>query len=67
MVDDHVGLDLRVDDLRISPKILDRITHGGKIHNAGHAGEILHDHAGRGELDLVARCAAGSQSNRALT
>ena len=55
MVDDHVGLDLRVDDLGVSPKILDRITHGGKIHNAGHASEILHDHAGRGELDLMAR------------
>ena len=55
MVDDHVGLHLRVDDLRVSPKILDRITHGGKIHNAGHAGEILHDHTGRGELDLMAR------------
>ena len=29
MVDDHVGLDLRVDDLRISAKLLDGVTHGG--------------------------------------
>ena len=55
MVDDHVGLDLRVDDLRISAKLLDGVTHGGEVDDARHAGEVLHDHAGRGELDLVAR------------
>ena len=55
MVDHHVGLDLRVDDLRVSPEFLDRITHGGEIDDARHAGEVLHDHAGRRELDLMAR------------
>ena len=54
MVDDHIGLDLRVDDLRVAAEVLDRVTHGGEVHDAGHAGEVLHDHAGRRELDLVA-------------
>ena len=54
MVDDHVGLDLRVDDFRISAKLLDGVTHGGEVDDARHAGEVLHDHAGRRELDLVA-------------
>ena len=54
MVDDHVGLDLRVDDLRVAAEILDRVAHGGEVHDAGHAGEVLHDHAGRRELDFVA-------------
>ena len=54
VVDDHVGLDLRVDDLRVAAEVLDRVTHGGEVHDAGHAGEVLHDHAGRRELDFVA-------------
>ncbi len=55
VVDDHVGLDLRVDDLRVSPELPDRVAHGGEVDDARHAGEVLHDHARRRELDLVAR------------
>ena len=29
--------------------------HGGQVDDDRNAGEILHDHAGRGELDLVGR------------
>jgi hypothetical protein len=31
------------------------LAHGGEVDDAGHAGEVLHDHAGRRELDLDAR------------
>ena len=55
VVDDHVGLHLRVDDLRIASQLLDRIAHGGEVDDARHAGEVLHDHTGRGELDLMTR------------
>ena len=54
MVDDHVGLDLRVDDLRVAAEILDRVAHGGEVHDAGHAGEVLHDHTRGRELDFMA-------------
>src|SRR5690606_39115320 len=35
-----------------SPEVLHRLTHGGQVDHARHAGEVLHDHAGRRELDL---------------
>ena len=54
VIDDHVGLNLRVDDLRVAAEVLDRVTHGGEVHDAGHTGEVLHDHAGRRELDFMA-------------
>ena len=54
MVDDHVGLHLRVDDLRVAAQGLDRVAHRGQVDHAGHAGEVLHDHAAGRELDLMA-------------
>ncbi len=55
MVDDHVGLHLRVDHLGIAAKRLDGIAHRGQIDHAWHAGEVLHHHTRGGELDLMAR------------
>src|SRR5699024_8907317 len=35
------------------------LTHRGEVDDAGHTGEVLHHHAGRGELDLGVRFGAG--------
>ncbi len=52
MVDDHLCGSQGVDDLGVTTEIGDRFTHGGQVDDAGHAREVLHDDAGRGELDL---------------
>ena len=36
------------------PELLDGLAHGGEIDDARDAGEVLHQHARRGELDLHA-------------
>ena len=54
MIDDQFGGRQRIDLLRIAAELHDRFAHGRKIHNAGHAGEILHDDPGRREGDLMA-------------
>ena len=55
VVDDHLGGGQRVDLVGVAAEVGDGLTHGGEVDDAGHAGEVLHDHAGRGELDLDAR------------
>ena len=52
VVDDHLGRGERVDLGRVAAEVGDGLAHGGEVDDAGHAGEVLHDHAGRGELDL---------------
>ena len=59
VVDDQLGRGQRVDLRRVAAELLDGLTHGGEVHDAGHAGEVLHDHAGRRELDLLARLGLG--------
>ena len=54
VVDHQVGGCQRVDFLRVAAEIADGLAHGGQVDDAGHPGEVLHDHAGRGELDLHA-------------
>ncbi len=54
VVDHHIGLDLGIDDFGVPAQILHRIAHGGEIDDARHAGEVLHHHSGRRELDLMA-------------
>ncbi len=54
MVDDHVGLHLRVDHLGVAAELLDGVAHRGQVDDARHAGEVLHDDARRRELDLMA-------------
>ena len=41
--------------VRVAAELGDRLAHGGQVDDAGHAGEVLHDHPGRGELDLGVR------------
>ena len=53
VVDDQIDRDLRVDQRRIAAEIAHRVAHGGKIDDRGHAGEILQDHAGGREGDLI--------------
>ena len=52
VVDDHLRRVEGVDDLGVATEVGDRLTHGGQVDDAGHTGEVLHDDAGRGELDL---------------
>src|SRR6185312_4980527 len=59
VVDDHVGGRERVDLVGVAAQGGDGLAHGGQVHDAGHAGEVLHDHAGGGELDLGARLRRG--------
>ncbi len=59
VVNDHFGRCQRVDPLRVSAELLDGLTHGGEVNDARHAGEVLHDHARRRELDLGVGLGAG--------
>ena len=55
MVDDQLGGVDRVDLLRIAAEFLHGLAHGGEIHHAGHAGEVLHDDARGREVDFIGR------------
>ena len=54
VVDHEVDRHLRIDLGGIAAELADRIAHRGKVDHAGHAGEILHQHARRAVLDFVA-------------
>jgi len=55
VVDDHVGRGERVDLVRVTAEGGHCLAHGRQVDDAGHSGEILHDDAGRGELDFDTR------------
>jgi hypothetical protein len=55
VVDDELGRGQRVDLGRVPAQGGDGLAHGGEVDDAGDAGEVLHDHAGGGELDLGVR------------
>ena len=55
VVDDEVHGNLRVNLGGIAAELADRIAHGSKVDHAGHAGEILQEHARRAVLDFLAR------------
>ena len=59
VVDDQLRGRQRVHLLGVAAEVADGLTHGGQVDDAGHAGEVLHDHPGRGELDLDARVGLG--------
>ena len=40
---------------RVAAQLLDGVAHGREVHHAGHAGEVLQDHAGGGEVDVLGR------------
>ncbi len=59
VVNDHLGRCQRVDPLRVSAELLDGLAHGGEVNDARDAGEVLHDHARRRELDFGVGLGAG--------
>jgi hypothetical protein len=52
VVDDQVDRNQRVDLLRIAAQCHHGVAHGGKVDHGRHAGEVLHEHAGRAVGDL---------------
>ncbi len=59
MVDDHLCRRQRVDLVGVATESSDGLTHRGEVDDARHPGEVLHDHAGGGELDLDAGFGTG--------
>jgi hypothetical protein len=55
VIDHQLGGRQRIDLLRIAAELDDGFAHGRQIHDAGHAGEILHDDSRRREGDFMAR------------
>ncbi len=55
VVDHQIGGCQRIDLVGFTAEVGDGLPHGGQVDDAGHPGEVLHDHAGGGELDLHAR------------
>jgi hypothetical protein len=52
VVDDELGRSERIDLLGVASERAHGLAHGGEVDDAGDACEVLHDDAGRGELDL---------------
>jgi hypothetical protein len=59
VVDHELRRRERVDPRRVAAELDDGLAHGREVDDAGHAGEVLHEHAGGGELDLGVRLGAG--------
>jgi len=53
VIDDEVDRLQRIDQSRIAAESGERVTHGGEIDNGRNAGEILEQHSGRAEGDLL--------------
>ena len=53
MIDDEVDGDERIDLLRVTAELRDRIAHRREIDDAGYAGKILHQHTRGAVLDLA--------------
>ena len=58
VVDDEVDRHQRVDPARIAAEGLHGVAHGGEVDHRRHAGEILHQDAGRPVGDLLLGLAA---------
>ncbi len=59
VVDHQVGRRQRIHLVGIAAEVADRLPHGGQVDDAGHTGEVLHDHPGGRELDFHARVGRG--------
>ena len=66
VVDDHFCRSQGVDFLGIPAQVFHGFAHGGQINHAGHAGEVLHHHASRGELDFCAGLRIGIPCRQSL-
>ena len=68
VVDDEVGRHERVDARRVAAERGHRVAHRGEVHDRGHAGEVLEEHARGHERDLAPRPrGAGRQAASAAT
>ena len=55
VVDHQFGGNERIDLRLVAPHVAHRVAHRGQVDDRGHAGEVLHHHAGGGEGNLLAR------------
>ena len=55
MVDHQLGGNQRIDLARIAAEFGHRLAHDGQVHHRRHAGQVLHDHPCRAELDFGGR------------
>ena len=53
VVDDQIDRDEGIDRARIAAEPLDRVAHRGQVDDRGHAREVLHQHPGGLERDLL--------------
>ena len=58
VVDHEVDRHQRVDLLGVAAECLDAVAHRGEVDHGGHAGEVLHQHAGRTVGDFARVLAA---------
>ena len=66
MIDDELhGLE-RIHTVRIAAEPGNAVAHGGEIDHGGHAGEVLQEHARRGERDFTLRAALQIPSGQRL-
>ena len=59
VVDDHLCRGERIDLVGVPTEVGDGFSHGGEVDDARHPGEVLHDDARRGELDLMGGLSGG--------
>ncbi len=64
VIDHEIDIAQRIDRLAGLAQLDERIAHRGEVTHRGHAGEVLHQHARRPELDLVLDPSAGAWSYR---
>ena len=55
VVDHQVDRDERVDLRRVGAELVDRVAHRRQVDDRRHPGEVLHQHPGRLERDLLRR------------
>ena len=65
VIDHQVGRQQRVGAIRVGAHGGQRVAHGGQVHHAGYAGEILQQHARRHEADFlgIGALTAGDQGH----
>ena len=66
MIDDQVGGHDRIDPVGVALHPGHGVPHGGQVYHAGHAGEVLEDHARRHEGELPGGIAAWRPAGQRL-